>query len=62
VDITKTGNTKFLGNDIMELKTDTEIIECPSCQGQKTVEWNHTEYPCLLCNSTGYIELERLNS
>lgn len=43
----------------MELKTDTDVIECPSCQGQKTVEWNNAEYPCLLCEGEGYLELKQ---
>lgn len=42
----------------MELQTDREVIECPACQGQKKVKWNHTEYPCLLCQGKGCMELK----
>ena len=42
----------------MELLQETEIVQCPSCQGEKVIRWNEQEYPCLLCNCTGEIELK----
>lgn len=42
----------------MELQTDIEIAQCPSCQGHKIIRWDDREYPCLLCDGTGQIELK----
>ncbi len=42
----------------MELTIDIEIAQCPSCQGKKTIHWGDKEYPCLLCDGTGEIELK----
>lgn len=43
----------------MELNIEAETVECPSCQGNKTVHWEGEQYPCLLCHGTGKIELEK---